>query len=108
MIRLIEIEKDSEVKLKNLLDQADDLLVWRRLLDVVVHSSLKSRISESFGAVCGTAAYVGLVEDSVDLMAGIERVVDIAGLFFYVASNTLCECWSVHDRHAVVEEDKLV
>ena len=105
MIRLIEIEKDSEVKLKNLLDQADDLLIWRRLLDVVVHSSLESRISESFGAVCRTAAYVGLAEDSVDLMAGIKRVVDVARLLFYVASNTPSECWSIHDRHAVIKED---
>ena len=91
--------------MKHSLDQADDLVVWHRLFDVVVHSCLESGISESFGAVCGTAAYVGLAEDSVDIIAGIKRVVDLARFLIYEASNVHSNCWSVHDRHAVIKED---
>ena len=58
------------------------------------------------GTVCGTAAYEGLEEDSISLMAGIKRLVDLARLLIYVASDALSKCWPVHDRHAVIEEDK--
>ena len=91
--------------MKHSLDQANDLFVWHRLLDVVVHSCLEGGISESFGALCGTAANVGLAEDSVDIIAGIKRVVDLARFLIYEASNVHSDCWSVHDRHAVIKED---